>query len=71
MSKPVLVSAEQARIHMLSEAVGVFVTVPFFFYASKELPHPTMRKVAFALGIGALAVDGWLFYRYTTKTTNR
>ena len=67
----VVVSGQQATIHMLSEAVGVFVTVPALFYASVRLPTEAERRAAFWLGVGALVVDGLLLFRYVTKTTDR
>ena len=67
----VVVSSQQANLHMISEAVGVLVTVPFFFYASRRLPTESERKVALWLGIGALAVDGILLWRYLSGATHK
>lgn len=67
----VVISGQQATLHMLSEAVGLFVTVPALFYASQRLPNEAERRAAFWMGMGALVVDGVLFYRFLTKTTDR
>ena len=71
MSKGVVISPQQAAMHTLSEAAGLLFTVPFFFYASKHLPNERARRAALLMGIGALAVDGFLLFRYLTKTTDR
>lgn len=71
MSGEVVLSATQARVHMWTELSSVLITVPFFFYASKRLPTEKERKTAFWLGVGALAVDGWLLWRYLSGTTDK
>lgn len=67
----VAVHEQQKLIHLVSEAVGLFVTVPFFFYASTRLPTEAERNAAFWMGVGALVVDGFLFLRYITGTTGK
>lgn len=71
MPNQITISRQQAKLHKVSEAVGVFVTVPFFFYASKHLPSEQARRVAFVLGVGALAVDGLLLARFLSETTSK
>ena len=67
----VVISRQQATLHTVSEAIGVLVTVPFFFYASKRLPTAAERTAALWLGVGALAVDGFLLFRYLSQTTHK
>lgn len=71
MATDIVISRQQALVHQVSEAAGLLVTVPFFFYAAKRLPTEAERRAALWLGVGALAVDGFLLWRYLTKTTDR
>ena len=67
----IAISPQQATLHAASEAIGVFVVAPFFFYASTRLPTETERAAAFWLGVGSLAVDGFLLWRYLSQTTEQ
>lgn len=65
------VHEQQRIIHLVSEAAGLLITVPFFFYASTRMPTEAERNAAFWMGVGALVVDGFLFIRYITGTTGK
>jgi hypothetical protein len=67
----VVISDQQVTLHMVSELGGVLVTVPFFLYASKRLPTEPERNAALLMGVGALVVDGFLLWRYLSRTTHK
>ena len=69
--EPTTISAAQRNLHIVSEAMALVLTVPFFFYAAKRLPTAAERKTAFWMGVGALVVDGFLLLRYVTGTSDK
>jgi len=67
----IVISKQQRGLHVVSEAMALLITVPFFFYASRRLPTAMERKTALWMGVGALVVDGFLLFRYVTGTTHQ
>ncbi len=67
----VCIHPDQRRVHMATEALSLLVTVPFFFWLATELEQPALKTLATGLGVGALVVDGWLLYRFATRTQDR
>jgi len=60
----VCVSERQRQIHVASEAVAVVAIAPLLLYVAATTKDPVARSVTLAVGLGTLAVDSYLLWRW-------
>ena len=66
----VCIPAGQRAAHVAFEAAAVLTVAPFLIYAG-TLDRPltkTERTALVTIGLGTLAVDGYLLYRFVRTT---
>jgi hypothetical protein len=60
----VCISPEQRRVHVAGEVLAVAVVAPLLLYVAATTKDPVARSVSLAVGLGTLAVDSWLLWRW-------
>lgn len=68
----VVISAQQAKVHENTEAFALFIGAPFLLWAATR-NRPLSKQERFGLGalaVGTIAVDGWLWNRYSQAKKN-
>jgi hypothetical protein len=64
------ISTGQETAHMVAETIAVVAVAPFMLWLAAQPTLPTWaRWVSGIIGVGTLAVDGTLLYRYATGRT--
>jgi hypothetical protein len=65
----ICIPEEQRRLHVTSEALALVIVTPFMFYVSaqRELP-PWARATSFGIGVSTALIDGWLLWRYASRS---
>lgn len=65
----ICINPQQQRLHVASELVAVLLVAPVTLYMASKATDPTTRAIGMAIGIGTLAVDGWLLLRWISGQT--
>lgn len=70
MPSRLCVSPEQRTVHVATEAIAVFVFVPFLAYLATRRRELTKleRWGLWGMVAGTIAVDGSLLYRWVTRS---
>ena len=72
IEEPTLISSRQKAVHQSSEALAVWVGVPFFAYLALNSRLPGWaRLLSAAFGVGTLVVDGGLLATWAAKAEGK